>query len=91
MAAPNMTIIQLKKKVEREYQTLYPQNDPYRVGALKDMTGFNITNGSLVGEIFKHGDTLDVYPDTYEVDMDADYDSSLPPGSKVSSSNDLLA
>ena len=55
------------------------------------MTGFNITNGSLVGEIFKHGDTLDVYPDTYEVDMNTDYESSLPPGSKVSSSNDLLA
>jgi hypothetical protein len=42
---------------------------PYRVGAIKDMTGYNITNGTLVGDIFRHGDTVDVFPDLYDLDI----------------------
>jgi hypothetical protein len=65
---------------------LYPQDDPYHVGALKDATGYNITSGSLVGEVFKHGDTVDVFPDIYEVDMKGHFSSD-----QQSTSGDLLA
>ena len=68
MAAPNMTIAQLKNKIEMEFAELYPQEDTYRVGSLKDVTGYNITNGTLVADVFKHGDTVDVYPDIIHSD-----------------------
>lgn len=51
--------------------SVYPQDDPYHVGTIKDSTNYNITNGTLVGEVFKHGDTIDVYPDIYEVELNA--------------------
>ncbi|CDW91065.1 UNKNOWN [Stylonychia lemnae] len=85
MAAPNMTIAQLKKKIENEMASVYPQDDPYHVGTIKDSTNYNITNGTLVGEVFKHGDTIDVYPDIYEVELNAQFSSN-----KHSSSNDLV-
>ena len=45
-----------------------------------------MTNGALVGEVFKHGDTVDVYPDMYEVDLNSHF-----PSDGQSTSNDLVA
>jgi hypothetical protein len=33
------------------------------------MTGYNITNGTLVGDVFKHGDTVDVFPELFDQDI----------------------
>ena len=66
--------------------SIYSQDGAYRIGQIKDATSYAHTNGSLVGEVFKHGDTIDVFPDLYDVDINSHF-----PSNHMSTSNDLLA
>lgn len=66
MVAPNMTIAQLKIKVEKEFNELFAEQDPLKVGSIRDLTGFVLSNGSLVADNLKHGDTVDAVPEITE-------------------------
>lgn len=55
MAAPNMTIAQLKTKIEKEFNELFFEQDPLKIGSIKDLTGYVLSYGSLVADNLKHG------------------------------------
>ena len=82
MTVPSMTIKQLKQKVEMEFAEIFPREEPYFVGKIDDSSGYTLPADSLVGDHFKEGDNLIVWPR-------ADYED-FPHTYQKESANDLV-
>lgn len=72
--APYMRIEQLARKVQQEFEELYPREPEYIVGKIEDISGipiFENSKSSLVWEVLRSGSTVFVYPKVYEDHIDA--------------------
>jgi len=57
-----MSIKQLKQKIEMEFAEIFPREEPYFVGKIDDASGYTLPASSLVGDHFKQGDSIIVWP-----------------------------
>lgn len=77
-----MSIKQLKTKIEMEFSELFPREETYFVGKINDSSNYTLPSDSLVGDHFKHGDSIIVWPR-------ADYED-FPHTYQKEEANDLL-
>ena len=82
LVAPSMSIKQLKQKIELEFAELFPREEPYFVGKIEDASGYSLPQDSLVGDHFKQGDNVIVWPRVDYEDFPSTYTKE--------SANDLL-
>ena len=58
MATSGARVFELKRKVEREFSELFPNEPPFVVAKLEDEQGFALSNSSQVAEVVQEGDKL---------------------------------
>ena len=63
MTSNEMYISDLKRKIETEFEDLFPSEPPYIVAKIEDESGFSLSNHSLVGEFLRHGDRIFAQPE----------------------------
>lgn len=51
-------ISDLKRKIEKEFCDLFPNEPPFVVAKLEDEYGYSLSNSSLIGEFLKYGDRV---------------------------------
>jgi hypothetical protein len=51
-------IADLKRKIEKEFADLFPNEPPFIVAKLEDEYGYSLSNSSRVGEFLKYGDRI---------------------------------
>ena len=54
----NCKIADLKRKVEKEFCDLFPNEPPFVVAKLEDEYGYSLSNSSRVGDFLKFGDRV---------------------------------
>ena len=60
----NAKIADLKRKIEKEFSDLFPNEPPFVVAKLEDEYGYSLSNSSKVGEFLKYGDRVVAQPET---------------------------
>ena len=80
--APYMRIEQLRRKVEQEFESLFPREPNFVVGKLEDISGFPLKDSALVCEVVKSGSSVFAYPKIYEDHID-DIPSILGPSDLI--------
>ena len=63
MIDPTQRISELKRKIEREFVDLFPNEPPYIVAKLEDEYGYSLSNSSQVMDFLKHGDRVKAQPE----------------------------
>jgi hypothetical protein len=58
MIDANSKIADLKRKVEKEFCDLFPNEPPFVVAKLEDEYGYSLSNSSRVGDFLKFGDRV---------------------------------
>ena len=48
----------MKRKIEKEFSDLFPNEPPFIVAKLEDEYGYSLSNSSKVGEFLKYGDRV---------------------------------
>jgi hypothetical protein len=48
----------LKRKIEKEFADLFPNEPPFVVAKLEDEYGYSLSNSSRCGEFLKYGDRI---------------------------------
>lgn len=51
MISPSKMIYELKRKIEKEYSELFPEEPPYVVAKLQDQEGYALSNNSFVKDV----------------------------------------
>lgn len=51
-------IYELKRKIEKEYSELFPEEPPYVVAKLQDQEGYALSNNSFVKDVLNGSDRL---------------------------------
>eukprot|EP00347_Sterkiella_histriomuscorum_P006066 403354196 len=59
---PNLKISQLKRKIENEFEELYPRENPLLIQTIEDISGRPLRDTDLVGDFLKQDDRVYVYP-----------------------------
>mmetsp|Transcript_45194 Transcript_45194/g.32995 ORF Transcript_45194/g.32995 Transcript_45194/m.32995 type:complete len:122 (+) Transcript_45194:77-442(+) len=63
MIDSNARISDLKRKVEKEFVDLFPNEPPFIVAKLEDEYGYSLSNSSRVGDFLKFGDRIAAQPE----------------------------
>ena len=63
MATGASRIFELKRRLEREFSELFPNEPPYVVAKIEDSNGFALSNSSLVKDVISEGDLLIAQPE----------------------------
>jgi hypothetical protein len=58
MATGASRVFELKRRLEREFSELFPNEPPFVVAKLEDSNGFALSNSSLVKDVVAEGDML---------------------------------
>ena len=58
MATGASRVFELKRRLEREFSELFPNEPPFVVAKLEDSNGFALSNSSLVKDVVVEGDML---------------------------------
>jgi hypothetical protein len=58
MATNIQRVYELKRKIEREFSELFPNEPPFVVAKLEDTNGFALSNSSQIGDVINEGDRL---------------------------------
>lgn len=86
-----MRVSDLKRKIEKEFVDLFPDETPYIVAKLEDTQGFSMSNQSLVGDFLKSSDHIYARPENLGVGSSdrasGDIASGLVGGGNI---NDML-
>lgn len=53
----------MKRKIEKEFSDLFPNEPPFIVAKLEDEYGYSLSNSSRVGEFLKYGDRVVAQPE----------------------------
>jgi hypothetical protein len=53
-----LLVFQLKRKIEKEFAELYPQEPPFVVAKIQDREGFAVSGSSKVSDVVGHGDIV---------------------------------
>jgi hypothetical protein len=53
----------LKRKTEKEFGDLFPNEPPFVVAKLEDEYGYSLSNSSRVGDFLKYGDRIVAQPE----------------------------
>lgn len=56
-------IADLKRKIEKEFSDLFPNEPPFVVAKLEDEYGYSLSNSSRVGDFLKYGDRIVAQPE----------------------------
>ncbi len=48
----------MKRKIEKEFSDLFPNEPPFIVAKLEDEYGYSLSNSSRVGDFLKYGDRV---------------------------------
>jgi hypothetical protein len=56
-------IADLKRKIEKEFIDLFPNEPPFIVAKLEDEYGYSLSNSSLVIDFLKYGDRVIAQPE----------------------------
>lgn len=56
-------ISDLKRKIEKEFSDLFPNENPFVVAKLEDEFGYSLSNSSLIGEFLRYGDRVVAQPE----------------------------
>ena len=59
----NAKIADLKRKIEKEFSDLFPNEPPFITAKLEDEYGYSLSNSSRVGEFLKYGDRVVAQPE----------------------------
>ena len=59
----NAKIADLKRKIEKEFADLFPNEPPFVSAKLEDEYGYSLSNSSRVGEFLKYGDRVVAQPE----------------------------
>ncbi|CAI2386997.1 unnamed protein product [Moneuplotes crassus] len=76
--APYMRVEQLRRKIETEFESIYPREPNFVCGKLEDIGGKPLQESSLVCEVLNSGSSVFAYPKMYEDHID-DIPSILGP------------
>lgn len=63
MISSSVMIYELKRKIEKEYAELYPQEPPFVVAKLLDLEGFALSNNSFTRDVLQPGEHLQAHPE----------------------------
>lgn len=73
-----MRIEQLMRKIEQEFESIYPREPNFVVGKVEDISGIPLKESSLVWEALRSGSSVFAYPKVYHDHID-DIPSILGP------------
>ena len=63
MIESNAKIADLKRKIEKEFTDLFPNEPPFITAKLEDEYGYSLSNSSRVGDFLKYGDRVVAQPE----------------------------
>ncbi|CDW78890.1 UNKNOWN [Stylonychia lemnae] len=63
MIESNARIADLKRKIEKEFTDLFPNEPPFVTAKLEDEYGYSLSNSSRVGDFLKYGDRVVAQPE----------------------------
>ena len=61
----NMTISEIKWKIEREFVDLFPSEAPFICAKIEDENGYSLSNASLVGDFLTEGERIYALPERF--------------------------
>lgn len=60
----NAKIADLKRKIEKEFSDLFPNEPPFVTAKIEDEYGYSLSNSSKVGDFLKYGDRVVAQPES---------------------------
>ena len=64
-------VIDLKRRIEREFAELFPAEPPYVCAKVEDSQGYALSNASRLGDVCSNAEPLFASPEAKEADGDS--------------------